>query len=162
QQHGTTPGGQHDVVPCSKYLDRLALALTKSRFAFLLENERDIDARAALDLSVAVIERQPQDPRQMLADSTLARSHRTDEEQVAFREHGESSILKLSVLRPPRTDRRPESKAAARRRPLIKRSTGSHQVMVTGMVRVEMVLVASAVTVMVMLPLAAAPANPEY
>ena len=63
-------------------VDDLRLALAKTRFAFALEDVGNVDARARLDLVVAVDEREAEPPRELPADGTLARAHRAYEENV--------------------------------------------------------------------------------
>ena len=57
-------------------------SLAKAGLAFFLENIRNVDPGAMLDLGVAVIELQMQQLGELLADGGLARAHRADEEDV--------------------------------------------------------------------------------
>src|SRR5690606_32686276 len=56
--------------------------LAKAPLALLLEDERDINAGAPLDLGVAVEEAEAQRLRELAADSRLAGAHRADQIDV--------------------------------------------------------------------------------
>src|SRR5690606_17483999 len=58
------------------------LALAEFGLAFLLEDERYIDAGAPLDLGVAVVKPASEDLRELAADRGLARAHRPDQVDV--------------------------------------------------------------------------------
>src|SRR5579862_10025724 len=119
QQHCATPGGEHDAGHLSQRLDRLALAQPKACLAFLLEDVGDVDTRASLDLTVAVVEWQVQGAREMAADGRLARAHRPDEKYAGLAEHagqrirarrgGQAKSPSAKKVRPPRGGRRSSS-----------------------------------------------------
>src|SRR5262245_56335063 len=71
-QHGPAAGRDDHVVQLGQRVDDLALALAKARLAFLLEDVRDVDPGALLDLDVAVVESQTQLTCQLLAYGGLA------------------------------------------------------------------------------------------
>ena len=54
-----TAGGNNYVVEPSQSVDRLPLALSKARLAFLFEYVGDVDAGPAFDLGVGVVKFQP-------------------------------------------------------------------------------------------------------
>ena len=70
----------------SRSMDSFSRIL-KSGLAFLLENERDVDAGFGLDVRVAVMEGETQQTREMPPDGRLARTHRSDQKDVALGEH---------------------------------------------------------------------------
>ena len=66
------PVASTTVVDLGQVVDRLLLALPESVFAFVLEDGRDIDAGAALDLVVGIAERHAERLGELLADRGFA------------------------------------------------------------------------------------------
>ena len=87
QQHRAAPGGEHDARERRERIDRLALALPEARFAFLLEDEGNVDTGSPLDRGVAVVEGEPERAGQVAPDRGLARAHGADEEYASLAEH---------------------------------------------------------------------------
>ena len=85
--HGTAARGQHDAIPLRQGVDRRNLAIAKTGLAFLLEDERNVDAGARLDLVIAIDELHAQGARQLPANGRLAGSHRTNKKYVLRLSH---------------------------------------------------------------------------
>src|SRR5690606_32347055 len=71
--------------------EAVPLSLAETLLAFLLEDERDVDAGAPLDLGVAVEKAQTERLRELAADGRLARAHRADQVDIAGRQRGAPS-----------------------------------------------------------------------
>src|SRR5690606_23381773 len=77
------PAGRDDDASVGRQLgEALALALAEAGLAFLLEDERDVDPGAPLDLRVAVVEAASEGLRELAADGGLAGAHRPDQVEV--------------------------------------------------------------------------------
>src|ERR1700722_15711552 len=87
QEHCPAAGGEHNPLHASEGLDTLPLPLPKADPAFLLENERETDSRAPLDLSVTVVKSEVQQPGQVATHRGLAGPHGADEKYIRFAEH---------------------------------------------------------------------------
>ena len=87
QKHGPAPGRQHDALERGQRLDGLALALPETRLTLLLEDERDVDAGAPLDLRITVVEGQLEHARHVAAHGGLAGAHGPDEENTGPATH---------------------------------------------------------------------------
>jgi hypothetical protein len=68
-------------------VERFALALPESRFAFLLEDEWNVHTRTLLDLRIGVIEGSVHQPCKSFPYGGLSRPHRSNQEHVALSEH---------------------------------------------------------------------------
>src|SRR5690606_32312760 len=82
QQDGASAGGHDDTGQACQRVDDLALSLPEPGFAFLFEDVGDIYASAVLDLSIAVVEVQSQESRELAANRCLSRAHGADQENV--------------------------------------------------------------------------------
>ena len=90
--HRATAGGEHKIGTQCEIGDRGVLALAETGLAFLLENERDVDAGARLDFVIAVDEVHATGFGKPAADRGLAGAHRADEVDVAFGAHEDEPL----------------------------------------------------------------------
>src|SRR5688572_5023069 len=77
QEHRPAAGREDDARGRGQRVDHFALADAETLLALALENVGNVDARARLDLGIAVCERQPEPPGQGTPDRGLAGAHRT-------------------------------------------------------------------------------------
>ena len=92
--------GDDDAVERGEVGDHFALAFAKARFALFFEDVADVDARALLDLGVAVEELLAEQRSEPPADGGLSGAHGTDQVDVTLAEHALRRILK--ARRPPK------------------------------------------------------------
>ena len=85
QEHRAAAGREHDARGRGQLVDHVALADAEALFALALEDVGDVDARARLDLGIAVGERQPEPAGELPANRRLAGTHRADEEDTTLR-----------------------------------------------------------------------------
>jgi len=85
--HGAAAGRQYDGRQLGQPVDRFSLADPKPGFTFFFENERNVHAGFCLDVRVAVMKSVVKQPREMPSDRRLARSHRSDQKDVALGQH---------------------------------------------------------------------------
>src|SRR5690606_33798271 len=81
-EDGAAAGREDDALPLGELVDHCRLAAAEAGLALFLEDERDVDARAPLDLLVAVDEVEVEQLRELPPHRGLARAHRSYEEQV--------------------------------------------------------------------------------
>ena len=70
---------KHNVIAFRQVADDRRFTPAKTVLAFFLEDKRNVDARAALDLVIAVDELEVQGTSQLPADGRLACAHRANE-----------------------------------------------------------------------------------
>jgi hypothetical protein len=86
--HGTAPGREHDVLHLREAIDRLLFTQAETGLTFLFEDERDVDAGLRLDVRVAIVEAEPEQPGELTADRGFSGSHRPDQKNIALGDHG--------------------------------------------------------------------------
>ena len=82
-EHGAAAGCEDHTAQSREFVDHCRLAGTESGLALDIEDDRNLDARACLDLVVGVEEGEAETLREQLADRRLAGAHETHEEDVA-------------------------------------------------------------------------------
>src|SRR5687768_9020938 len=92
QEHGPAASRKDDAGGRGQRVDHVALADAETLLALALENVGDVDARARLDLGIAIGEWQPEPPGQGTADRGLARAHRANQEDAALRRLQEGTV----------------------------------------------------------------------
>jgi oxygen-independent coproporphyrinogen-3 oxidase len=86
-EHRAAAGGQHDGLLLAQGNQCFALASPESGFTLAIEDVRDIHARLAFDLGIAVVKSHAQQATDMAAHGGLARAHGTYEIDVALAQH---------------------------------------------------------------------------
>ena len=90
--NSATTGCEHDTFPSRQVVDDFRFAFSEASLAFLLENERDIDAGPRLDLLVAIDEVQVQEPCELPPDGRFAGAHGAHQEDVLRTIHNVESL----------------------------------------------------------------------
>ncbi|MNP46844.1 hypothetical protein D3C76_1408700 [compost metagenome] len=76
---------QHHTVAIAQLGNHCLLAITKTRFAFLIEDPRDIGARAQFNFLIGIFEWQAQLFGQQPADGAFSSPHRSNKNQISHR-----------------------------------------------------------------------------
>lgn len=82
-KYGATPGGKHHVLLLHEFSQHAFFAGAKSGLAFQFKDQGNADASVPLDFMVTVVKAEMQVARELTADGGLARTHGSDQKQVA-------------------------------------------------------------------------------